>query len=175
MKRAATILALVLVLVAAATATSGCGSSTKSVTKTGANGLVTTEKVPNVTFAKTRFALHMGIALGAFHRYIYKPFKARAFSRGAKGRITALAKAAAAALFAVHELRQAKQDALSDKRLRPLAQRVDGLAASLGSLGSSLKGGAGVGQISSVAGSAGALSAASSGLGVVVRELAPSL
>ena len=176
MNRAATILAVVLALLPAALAASGCGSSTKTIAETGANGLLTTATVPSVHFAKTKFVLHMGLAFGAFHRYIYKPFKAGAFRSGAGGRVKALAKAAAAALFAVHELRKANEDALSDAHLRPLAQKIDGLGTSLGSLGGSLKGGAAdVGQIASAAGSVGALSAASGGLGVAIRDLAPNL
>src|SRR5579862_2084453 len=108
----------------------------------------------------------MGLAFGAFHRYIYKPFRSGAFRSGARGRIAAFAKAAAAALFAVHELHEANRDALSDSRLRPLAQRVDGLAGSLDSLGESLHVGVGAGRIASMAGAVGALSAASGGLGV---------
>ncbi|MEV7908560.1 hypothetical protein AB0P04_43915, partial [Streptomyces anulatus] len=33
-------------------------------------------------FAKIRFALHAGLALGAFHRYIYKPLRSGGFMAG---------------------------------------------------------------------------------------------
>jgi hypothetical protein len=176
MRRALTILAVSLVLAAFALAAGGCGSSTKTVAETGANGQVTNATVPNIHFAKTKFVLHMGLALGAFHRYIYKPLKAGAFRSGAPGRVKALAKAVAAVAFAVHELKQANADALSDSHLRPLAQRIDGLLGSFGSLGSGFSGGvADAGRIASAAGAVSALSAASGGLGVAVKDITPTL
>jgi hypothetical protein len=165
---------LALVVGAIALATVGCG--TKTVTQTGANGQVTSETVPNVHFAKTKFVLHVGLAFGAFHRYIYKPFRAGAFSSGAHGRIKALLKGGAAAVFAVHELRTAHEDALSDDHLRPLAERTERLLKSLTMLGSSLKGGSlNTSAILGTASAVTSLGAASSGLGAAIKEVAPVL
>ena len=162
----------VVAVVALLVVSSGCGSSTKTVTSTGANGQATTATVPNVHFAKTKFVLHMGLAFGAFHRYIYKPFRAHAFSKGAPGRTKALVKAAAAGLFAVHELKQANRDALSDDRLRPLAQKLDGLGGQLSGLASSLKGGAlNPGAIVGAAGAVKALGSQSGGAGAAIKDL----
>jgi hypothetical protein len=167
---AAVLIALTLCAVAA-----GCGAK-KTISETSANGQVTTETVPSVHFAKTKFLVHMGLAFGAFHRYIYKPYKAGAFSSGAAGRIKALAKAGAAGLFASHELKVANEDALSDDHLRPLATKVDALVAKLGSLGGALKGGSlNPASIASAAGAVTALGSASSGLGAGIKEVAPSL
>ncbi len=94
--------ATIAVLLVTGLALAGCG--TKTVSKTGANGVVTTETVPSVHFAKTKFVIHVGLAFGAFHRYIYDPYKAGAFRAGAGGRTKALLKAGAAALYAAHEL-----------------------------------------------------------------------
>src|SRR5512142_2443158 len=58
--------------------------------------------------AKTRFALHAGLAVGAFHRYIYKPLRAGGFQAGADKRARTFAKAALAGAFVVHELKVAK-------------------------------------------------------------------
>ena len=88
------IVIVTLVLVVFAGSLAGCG--TKTVTQTGANGAVTTRTVPNVHFAKTKFVLHMGLAFGAFHRYVYKPWKSGSFSSGAKGRVKAILKAGTA-------------------------------------------------------------------------------
>jgi hypothetical protein len=160
-------LALCLILV------SGCGNSTKTVTQTGANGQVTTATVPNVHFAKTKFVLHTGLAFGAFHRYIYKPFRAHQFSKGAPGRTKAFVKAGAAGLFAAHELKQANRDALSDDRLRPLAQKVDGLSGRLGRLAASLKNGTlSPSAIAGAAGAVDALGSQSSGAGAAIKDLA---
>jgi hypothetical protein len=167
---------IALTLAAVAVGATACGSSTKTIAETSANGQVTSETVPSVHFAKTKFLVHMGLAFGAFHRYIYKPYKAGAFRSGAAGRIKALAKAGAAGLFASHELKVANEDALSDDHLRPLATKVDALVSKLGSLGSALKGGSlNPAAIAGAAGAVTALGSASSGLGAGIKEVAPSL
>jgi hypothetical protein len=168
--------ALVLAVAMALAFAGGCGSSTKTISQTGANGQVTTSTVPNIHFAKTKFVLHVGLAFGAFHRYIYKPLKAGAFGSGSKGRLKALLKAAAAALFAVHELKLAHADALSDNRLRPLAEKVDALFSRLGSLGTALKGG--VLNPADIIGASGAVTALGSGsgaLGVGIADIASAV
>jgi hypothetical protein len=171
MKRAPALLAVLLVF-----AVVGAGCGTKTITQTGANGAVTTKSVPNVHFAKTKFVLHLGLAFGAFHRYIYRPYVAGSFNSGAGGRTKALLKAGAAALYAVHELKTAREDALSDEHLRPLAERVEGLLGRLTSLGGSLKGGSlNAGAIAGAAGAVSSLGVASSGVGAVVKDLAPAL
>lgn len=126
----------VLVLAAA-----GCGNKTKEVTTTNSQGATVTRTVPSVHFAKAKFLLHGALAYGAFHRYIYKPLKAGTFRSGAPGRGRALAKAAAAGLFTLRELQQMRRAALSDDRLRPIADRIGGLFASLGSLAGRLRNG----------------------------------
>ncbi len=166
----------VLLVVAIALAAAGCGSSTKTVAETGSNGQVTTQTVPNVHFAKTKFVLHIGLAFGAFHRYIYKPLKAGAFKSGASGRVKALLKAAAAAVFAVHELKVAHEDALSDSHLRPIANKIDALGSKLGSLGAALKGGSlNPADILGSSGAVDALGAASGALGVGIKDVVPAL
>jgi hypothetical protein len=146
----ATVLLLVGML-----AFAGCG--TKTVSSTGANGQVTTQTVPNVHFAKTKFLLHAGLAFGAIHRYIYKPLRNGALRSGAPGRIRVLLKGATAALFAVHELRVAHDDALSSNLLRPLANKISPSAL----LGSS--------------NAADALGSASSGLGAGIKDISHNL
>jgi hypothetical protein len=174
--RRLTTVSLVLVIAVAAVGAPGCGSSTKTISQTGANGQVTSRTVPSIHFAKTKFVAHMGLAFGAFHRYIYKPLRTGAFKSSASGHIKALLKAGAAGLFAAHELKLAHADALSDSHLRPLADKIDALFRKLGSLGSALKRGSL--NPADVAGSAGAvntLGAASSGLGVPVKDVVPTL
>jgi len=168
------VLALTAVTLVLAVTAAGCG--TKTVTQTGANGVVSTKTVANVHFAKTKFVIHLGLAFGAFHRYIYNPFRAGAFSSGSAGRTKALVKAGAAALFAVHELKTAREDALSDERLRPLAEKVEGLLGRLTTLGGVFKGGSlDPAGVISTASEVSALGAASSGVGAVIKEVAPAL
>jgi hypothetical protein len=163
--------ALLLVL---ALATAGCGSRT--VATTGPDGQRTTRTVPNIHFAKSKFVLHAGLALGAFHRYISKPLQKGAFGAGAPHRLRTIVKAGTAALFAVHELRMAREDALADDRLRPLAERVERLLGRLTHLGAGLKRGSlDASAILASAGTADALSTASSALGIGIKEIAPQL
>jgi hypothetical protein len=151
-----------LVLLVGTLALAGCGNSTKTVSSTGANGQVTTQTVPNVHFAKTKFVLHAGLAFGAIHRYIYKPLRAGALRSGAPGRFKVLLKGAAAAVFAVHVL-------------RPLTNKVDGLTGKLTGLVGDLKNGSvNPAAILSATSATDALGSASSGLGVGIKDISSS-
>ncbi len=90
----------------------GCGSKSSSSgsSPSGSNGGQSSSSQPpkKVRFAKTKFVFHAGLAFGAFHRYIYKPFRAGSFSRPLSHK-KALLKAAVAALFvATRSRRRAK-------------------------------------------------------------------
>ncbi|MFI7035677.1 hypothetical protein ACIBI0_03205 [Microbispora rosea] len=75
-------------------------------------------------FAKTRFALHAGLALGAFHRYIYKPLRSGGFRAGADKRKRTIAKAAIAGAFALHQLKVARGFAAANPTLCRAVQGV---------------------------------------------------
>src|SRR5882757_115478 len=70
-----------------------------------------------IAFAKTKFLAHTGLAFGAFHRYLYKPFQAGTFKKGASGRITAFIKGGLAALFVKREIRLASEDVKANPTL----------------------------------------------------------
>ncbi|AEH09342.1 hypothetical protein [Candidatus Protofrankia datiscae] len=74
--------------------------------------------------AKTRFALHAGLGLGAFHRYIYKPAREGKFRANADNRGRTLAKAAVAGLFTAHELKVAKGFAVANPTLCNAIQSI---------------------------------------------------
>jgi hypothetical protein len=103
---------LVLSLALAMFLVAGCKSSA-----TGASGSSTSAASPAVAatacpaqasgFAKTKFVTHAALGFGAFHRYIYKPYRAGTFRSGAHGRLTAFIKAGLAALFIKREIRLA--------------------------------------------------------------------
>jgi hypothetical protein len=93
----------------------------------------------HVHFAKTKFVLHAGLAFGAFHHFIYKPYRGGAFHGPHK--VRALIKAGAAGLFAYHELKLAREDARSSRLLSKVVLPVAGLGAGLLALGHELKGG----------------------------------
>lgn len=163
-----------LLMVAGALALAGCGS--KTVTLTGANGQATTETVANIHFANTKFLLHMGLAFGAFHRYIYKPLRSGALSHGAPGRLRTLAKGALAAAFVVHELRIAREDAVSSNQLRPLLNKLDNLESRLTGLIPGLKSGtASASSIESTNSAANSVGSASSGQGLHINDIAHAL
>ena len=97
-----------------------------------ANGCPTSN---TTSFAKTKFVLHTGLAFGAFHRYLYKPFRAGSFTNGTKlQRAFAFGKAGAAALFIKREVRLAIIDVQANPTL------CSTLAAPLSTLGDNISG-----------------------------------
>lgn len=93
-------------------------------------------------FAKTRFVADAGIAFGAFHRWIYKPYKAGSFQSGASGRTKALVKGGVAGAFAVNRLNAARKMVDSSPLLcKTLKAPLAALSASLGALAGKLKSG----------------------------------
>ncbi len=121
------------------TGAAGASPSTLNGVPLDANGCPTSNAIG---LAKTKFALHTGLALGTFHRYLYKPFKAGSFAAGTHGRIVALVKAGATALFDVHEIRIATEDVKANPTLcRVIAAPLRTLASTLDGIGNRIKGG----------------------------------
>ncbi len=85
-------------------------------------------------FAKTKFVAHAGLAFGAFHRYLYTPYRDGSFRSGQKGRVTAFAKGALAALFIKREIRLASEDVKANPTL------CNAIAAPLAEVGNSISG-----------------------------------
>jgi hypothetical protein len=166
-------LAVLLILAVSLLAATGCGDDEKVVTGTDASGATTTRTVPNVRFAKTQFVLHTGLAIGAFRRWIYRPWKAGTLQKGADGRTAALVKAAAAGAFTANELRLARNAALSDDKLRGLGDRLGGVTDRVKKLVPGLEDGSfGGGDIGVLMAKLGGLTALAQTLGVDVKELA---
>ena len=86
------------------------------------------------SFAKTKFLLHAGLAFGAFHRYLWKPYRAGTFGKGASGRLGAFVKGGLAALFVKREVRLASEDVTADPTL------CRAIAAPLASIGNDVQG-----------------------------------
>ncbi len=112
----------------------GCSSSKKassvsagSATSSGVTASGNSTAVKNVRAPKTKFVLHAGLAFGAFHRYLYKPFKAGTFKAHAHGRLRAAVKGGLAGLFVYHELKLALTDAQADKTLSKLVAPITAL------------------------------------------------
>jgi hypothetical protein len=135
---------MTLSLVALALALTGCGSSGSSSSSSaggsGAGSASTGTSTSGVGhFATAKFVLHAGLAFGAFHRYIYKPFKAGDL-HGFSHKLTIL-KAGAAGLFIYHELKLAIKDAQASPTLSKLLTPVNALADKLKTIGSGVKSG----------------------------------
>lgn len=83
-------------------------------------------------FAKTRFATDIGLTAGTFHRYLWKPYQAGTFKKGADGRVKAMAKGAATAALDVKLLDNAVKNAKANPTLcktiaQPLGTAVDSM------------------------------------------------
>jgi hypothetical protein len=162
--------AAVLVALALAFVAGGCGSKSSSQS-------AQTTTTGTTHFAKTKFALHAGLAFGAFHRYIYKPLKEGKFSGGLLHHKLATLKAALAAAFAYHEVKLALQDARSSKLLSKALAPLLALQDRLGALRDGLRSGkVDAGAIEAANGSAGQVSAAGAAAGQPVSdEVTPQL
>ncbi|MDQ6730294.1 MAG: hypothetical protein M3022_08325 [Actinomycetota bacterium] len=120
--------------------------------------------------------MHAGLAFGAFHRYIYKPFRSGGFTPPLRHKL-AIVKAGAPALFAYHEIKIALIDAQSSALLSKLVSPLTALRTRLSSLGQRLHNG----QLnpSAINGANGAVSNVGSlgaSTGARIRDLAtPSL
>jgi hypothetical protein len=98
----------------------GCGSS-KAGSPASAGGGSNT-----VHLAKTKFVIHTGLAFGAFHRWIYKPFRNGDFSHPFSHKLT-IVKAALAGGFVLHEIRLARNDAAHSRLLSRVVLPLLGL------------------------------------------------
>lgn len=161
---------LALFVAVAVLASTACGGA-KVTTTTNAQGQRVVACSGTVHFARTKFLLHAGLAFGAFHRYILKPYRTGSFKKGAPGRTKALVKAGAAGLFAYHELKVARADAICDgPTLKRLATSLSRAVGALGALGA-LKSGAGLGAIGAAAGAVSGLAGGAASNGVPIKDI----
>ncbi|WP_236654236.1 hypothetical protein [Streptacidiphilus anmyonensis] len=120
-----------LALPACASPTSSGASAPVSGAAVAAATVSPTSSADRVKLAKTRFVLNAGLAAGATYQWIYKPFKAGTFKKGAKGRTAAVIKGALAAAFTYNRAKAALNDAKGDptlsKATTALSNTVDNL------------------------------------------------
>jgi hypothetical protein len=129
---------LLVSLVVVGLAIAACGSSSSSSTSAAGGSGASSSTTPNVGRLPTvKFALHAGLAVGAFHPSIYTPLKNGTFTGGILKHKLALAKAGLAGLFAYHNLKLAIQDARGSPRLQKLAAPITALGDKLKSIGDS--------------------------------------
>jgi hypothetical protein len=129
LRRSALLLAVVGCIVAIGVA--GCGSSNSSSSTTATT---------TTHLAKTKFVFHAGLAFGAFHHFIYKPYRAGNFRHPLSHKL-AVVKAALAATFVYHELKLAANDAKSSRVLSKLFAPITIVAAKIRGLANPIKSG----------------------------------
>ena len=95
-----------------------------------------TRKIP-----KTRLLADLGLTYGAFQRYLYKPYKAGAFQKGANGRTKALIKAGLATAAIVKLLSNASKNAAADPTLCKYVPNINNIKSSLSNLVGKVKNG----------------------------------
>jgi hypothetical protein len=142
--RAALLLSLltaVLVLVGCGgdeTSTAGSGTGTGASASPGA----ACPSENTRSFAKTRFVADLGGAAFLTKRYIYNPYQAGTFQKGADGRTAAVIKAGLAAAASVKLLKNARDNAQADPTLcRTIAQPMNAAIAALGGVTAALASG----------------------------------
>ncbi|GGL60900.1 hypothetical protein GCM10010129_00570 [Streptomyces fumigatiscleroticus] len=149
------VISLVISLIFLLSGVTACGSSNDSteskktagqtvsstITETGSPSVDTCASAGTRKIPKTRLLADLALTYGAFHRYLYKPYKADAFHKGAEGRGKAITKAVLASAVIVKLLSNAKKNAAADPTLCKYLPTIDGIKASLASLTSKIKNG----------------------------------
>jgi hypothetical protein len=163
---------LAAVLVVLALAVAGCGSSSSSSSAAAGSGASSATTTSHTNFAKTKFVFHAGLAFGAFHHFIWKPFRAGDFHHPFSHKLTII-KAALAAAFVDHEVKLALTDAKSSPTLAKLVSPITALDNKLHGLGSELRSG-NTGSVSADNGSISSIESQSSQSGAPIQEQTPS-
>jgi hypothetical protein len=128
---------------AQSSAANSLGNAVPGSTPTSSTSGATCPTSNTTSFAKTKFVLHSGLAFGAFHRYVYKPYQARAFTTGSTlSKVKVYTKAGLAALFVKREVRLAYTDAQANPTLcKVIAGPLQSIGDKIGNAVSSLKSG----------------------------------
>ncbi|GAC1629315.1 MAG: hypothetical protein NVS4B2_11300 [Chloroflexota bacterium] len=132
MKSRVFVLALLLALMTGVAAPQFAGHANAKSTQSAA---VTSHPA---AFDKTKFLFHLGLAFGAFHHFVYKPYKAGQLNTHHK---LNLVKAALAAAFTYHEVKKAYQTAQgsNSKTLKLLIAPLNGLAGGFNALSTKIR------------------------------------
>jgi hypothetical protein len=122
-----------------------------------------------------RFALHAGLAFGAFHHFIYKPFKSGELKNPLAHKLATL-KAVAAGAFTLHEVKAASEAAKSNPKLAKLAAPLTALGAGISAVITSAKSGKpNLSQLESSNSAINSIKSEASSAGASVAEKTPSL
>jgi hypothetical protein len=159
----------------------GCGKSSSSSSSSAAGApaaaeaAATSTAAPTTKFAKTKFIFHAALAFGAFHHFIYKPFRAGDFKHPLLHKLTLL-KAGLAGLFVYHELKLASTDVESSKLLSALFSPITLVANKLQALKSSLTSGkASASDLEAVKSGLDQVGSAAASRGAPIKDAIPSV
>ena len=150
MKRVIALIMGLMILLGGATACGSSSSSTQAATpasQTASSAITQTATPASCASAgtrkipKTRLLADLALTYGAFHRYLYKPYKAGAFHKGASGRTAAIVKAGLASAAIIALLNSARKNAAADPTLCKFVPNIDNIKASLSNLAAKIKGG----------------------------------
>ena len=87
------------------------------------------------SFAKTRFVTDVGLTVGTFHHWIWKPYKEGKFHKGAHGRIKAIIKGVAVSALDLKLMNNAKKNVEANPTLcKVLAAPIENAVGALGGL-----------------------------------------
>lgn len=144
----------------------GCGSDDKPVD--AASFTCPSENTKH--FPKTRFVADMGLLAGTFHHWIWKPYKAGKFTKGADGRTVALIKAGGASLL----IAKLSKNAISNVKASPVLCKSIGkplvsLSNAVSGLGTKIRHGD-LASITTVSGLVTTLTGSMAGSGMKVSE-----
>ena len=118
------------------------GASAPAATATGGSTGAACPTENTRSFAKTRFAADLGGAAFLTKRYIYDPYQAGTFQRGANGRTAAIVKAGLAAAASAKLLSNARENAQANPTLcRTIAQPLGAAITALGGVAAALASG----------------------------------
>jgi hypothetical protein len=162
---------LSLMLVVAALAAAACGSSSSTST----SGASATTATSGAVSSTARFALHAGLAFGAFHHFIYQPLKSGALRNPLQHKLATL-KAVLAGAFTLHEVKAATEAAKSNPKLAKLAAPLTALGAGITAVIASAKSGKpNLSQLESSNSAINSIKSEASSAGTTVAEKTPSL
>ena len=164
-----------VVLVLAALAVAPSFASARGTASSGRVAAITQTHAASLV-AVPKFIFHAGLAFGAFHHFIYLPFKAGKFTHGSfLSKLKTYAFAGGAALFVYHETKLALKDAQQNKVLKVLVTPLTAVVALFNTIVSKVKGhNLDTSTISSAQSGITSIESASKGSGSSIGEAIPT-
>jgi len=117
-----------------------CGSDDSDTQTTSSSASMTCPTENTKAFPKTRFVADVGLIAGSFHHWIWKPYKAGKFQKGADGRTWAMIKAGGASLLIAKLTKNATSNVQASPALcKAIGTPLQKLSAAVSGLGSKIR------------------------------------